>query len=225
MLEGGKIVGLASATEIFSLAAHMLGVWNACCGMTMGPLVIEAGTIARLAGVNEKSGGLCNSLIAIGKDSGPRRIVVRFGASDATAVVRAVEEAGFRIMEKNPDLARRGRGVGTVTTAAWRLARSRLEMATGLPIQADTARRPLRAAFLPDRPDHGTFPRAERQKVFPGLRGAGQPPPHQADQPASTAMVTPCTASESSLARNTAAPVSSSGSRKSRPVGVKLRIC
>src|SRR5262245_66573739 len=54
--------------------------------------------------------------------------------------------------------------------------------------------------------------------------GAGMGP-HQADQPASTRMVMPCTASESDEARNTAVPVNSSGSRKARPVGVRLRIC
>lgn len=109
VLDGGKVVGLVSATEIFSLAAYMLGVWDACCSMTLEPLAIEAGTLARLAQVVEKSGGVCGSLITIGKGAGPRRIVVRFSASDVGAVIRAVEGAGFRIMEKNPDIERRGR--------------------------------------------------------------------------------------------------------------------
>jgi acetoin utilization protein AcuB len=117
VLEGGKVVGLVSATEIFSLAAHMLGVWDSCCSMTLEPLVIEAGTLVRLARVIENSGGLCNSLITIGNDAGPRRIVVRFSASDPGAVVRAVEGAGFRIMERNPEVARRGRVGSTVAVA------------------------------------------------------------------------------------------------------------
>jgi acetoin utilization protein AcuB len=117
VLEGGKVVGLVSATEIFSLAAHMLGVWDASHSMTLEPLVIEAGTLARLAKVIENSGGICNALITIGNDAGPRRIVVRFSASDAGAVVRAVEGAGFRIMERNPEIARRGRAGSTVMAA------------------------------------------------------------------------------------------------------------
>ncbi len=118
VLEAGRVVGLVSATEIFSLAAHMLGVWEDWRSMTLEPIAIEAGTLARLAQVIDESGAVCGSLITIGKNAGPRRIVVRFSAADIDAVLCAVEAAGFRVMEKNPDLKRNGRAECKVAAEA-----------------------------------------------------------------------------------------------------------
>lgn len=119
VLEAGRVVGLVSATEIFSLAAHMLGVWEAWRSMTLEPIAIEVGTLARLAQVIEKSGAVCGSMVTIGRNSGPRRIVVRFGGSDVDTIVRAVEDAGFRVMEKNPDAERRSRACNSVAAEAY----------------------------------------------------------------------------------------------------------
>lgn len=118
VLEGGQVVGLVSATEIFSLAAHMLGVWDACCSMTLEPLAIGTGTLARLAQVIDGAGAICGSMITLGKAPGPRRIVVRFHATNVGAVVRAVEAAGFQIMEKNPEIVRASRTDNKAVTEA-----------------------------------------------------------------------------------------------------------
>lgn len=99
VLDGGRVVGLVSATEVFALAAHMLGVWESWCGLTLGPVEIATGTLSRVAAVVEAAGGTLKSMITIGEGKGPRRVIIRFRDADVEAVAQAVEAAGYSVME------------------------------------------------------------------------------------------------------------------------------
>ncbi len=99
VLEDGKVVGLVSATEIFYLAAQIVGgrQWS---GITVGPLCVERGTLAKIGALVEGTGAILESLFQVGPDngSGCARIVAKFtGAPDAVAA--AVTAAGFKLIE------------------------------------------------------------------------------------------------------------------------------
>lgn len=99
VVEDGRVVGLVSATEVFSLAAHMMGVSEAWCGMTLEAVTVEAGTLGQVAKMVEGAGAVLKSMITIGSGKAPGRVIIRFCTGDVGAVQAAVEAAGFRIME------------------------------------------------------------------------------------------------------------------------------
>jgi acetoin utilization protein AcuB len=107
VLEGEQVVGVISANEIFQMAAHCLGAWERCGGITIGPLRLGPGVIGRIADVAEGAGAVLQALYPVlGRhdakaDNGvaERKLIVRFHATDALAVAAALEAAGFPVIE------------------------------------------------------------------------------------------------------------------------------
>ena len=106
VMEAGKVVGVISSKEIFSLAAHFLGAWEKRCGVTLGPMEIKAGTIGRIADLVEGAGAEVQAIypIARGEDGGDgqpheRKVIVRFHSAALKKVVAVLEAAGFRVIE------------------------------------------------------------------------------------------------------------------------------
>lgn len=104
VIEGDQVVGLISATEIFGLAAHMMGVWESWCGITLEPTAVESGTLGTVARVVEGTGATLKSMITIGTGSEPRRVIIRLVSADIDMVAQAVEAAGYRILEVCSDV-------------------------------------------------------------------------------------------------------------------------
>lgn len=105
VMDGHCVVGLVSATEIFSLAAHMLGVWDECFSMTLEPLAMDSGTLGRIVQTIESAGGACESIITVGRGPAAKRVVVRFSAADPGIVARALQSASLRVLELNSGAA------------------------------------------------------------------------------------------------------------------------
>jgi acetoin utilization protein AcuB len=106
VMDGGRVVGVISSKEIFSLAAHFLGAWEKRCGVTLGPMEIKPGTIGRIADLVEGAGAEVQAIypIARGEDGGncqphERKVIVRFHAAELKKVVAVLEAAGFRVIE------------------------------------------------------------------------------------------------------------------------------
>lgn len=106
VLEGEQVVGVISANEIFQLAAHCLGAWERRSGVTLAPLRLGPGTLGRIADVAEAAGAVLQALYPIGRGEAQaegaypeKRVIVRFHAVDTAAVVRALEAAGFPVLE------------------------------------------------------------------------------------------------------------------------------
>jgi acetoin utilization protein AcuB len=101
VIEGGKVVGLVSANEIFYLAAQILGVWQHWSGVTVGPLEIKRGTLSKIAKAMEKSGAVLEGMFAIScsENDGRKRVIVRFTGADAHMTAAAIGAAGFNILE------------------------------------------------------------------------------------------------------------------------------
>jgi len=106
VMDGGQVVGIISANEIFSLAAHFLGAWEKRSCVTLAPLELKPGVIGRICDICEAAGAQVQAIYPIGKpeDINPqehhrKRVIVRFHCANTKDVVRALEEAGFAVIE------------------------------------------------------------------------------------------------------------------------------
>lgn len=106
VLDKGEVVGMISANEIFSLAAHFLGAWEKRSGVTLEPMEMKPGVVGKITDVIEAAGAQVQAIYPIGKpeDVNPqekhrKKVIVRFHSADARAVVDALEGAGFRVLE------------------------------------------------------------------------------------------------------------------------------
>ncbi|MCM2308341.1 MAG: CBS domain-containing protein [Sulfuritalea sp.] len=106
VMDQGQVVGIISANEVFSLAAHFLGAWEKRSGVTLAPLELRPGMIGRITDIVEASGAEVQAIYPIGKpeDVDPqehhrKRVIVRFHCEDTRNVVKALEEAGFPVIE------------------------------------------------------------------------------------------------------------------------------
>ena len=106
VMDQDQVVGIISANEIFSLAAHFLGAWEKRSGVTLAPLELRPGMIGRITDIVEASGAEVQAIYPIGKpeDIDPqehhrKRVIVRFHSEDTRNVVKALEEAGFPVIE------------------------------------------------------------------------------------------------------------------------------
>lgn len=117
VMDGGQVVGMISANEIFSLAAHFLGAWEKRSGVTLAPMELKPGTVGKIADVVEAAGAQVQAIYPISKTEPPeykelkeKKVIVRFHAKDVAHVVAALEAAGFRVIEsveamRRPDQA------------------------------------------------------------------------------------------------------------------------
>ncbi len=106
VMDQGQVVGIISANEVFSLAAHFLGAWEKRSGVTLAPLELGPGVIGRITDIVEAAGAEVQAIYPIGKpeDINPqehhrKRVIVRFHCEDTKHVVKALEEAGFQVIE------------------------------------------------------------------------------------------------------------------------------
>ena len=108
VVDGGQVVGVISADEIFQLAAHCLGAWERRSGVTLAPLELGPGVLGRIADAVEGAGAVLQALYPIGRqdrhaDAGnlEKKVIVRFHGADVRAVVSALEAAGFAVIESD----------------------------------------------------------------------------------------------------------------------------
>lgn len=106
VMDGDEVVGIISANEVFSLAAHFLGAWEKRSGVTLAPVDLGPGVIGRITDVCEAGGAQVQAIYPIGKpddvnpqDHHRKRVIVRFHCADTPTVVKALEAAGFTVIE------------------------------------------------------------------------------------------------------------------------------
>ena len=106
VLDGGQVVGIISANEIFQLAAHCLGAWEQRSGLTLAPLHLGPGVLGHIADVAEDAGAVLQALYPIGpqheeagRGATAKKVVIRFHAPHVGDVVSALEAAGFPVLE------------------------------------------------------------------------------------------------------------------------------
>lgn len=106
VIEEGRLVGIISANEIFSLCTWLLGAWAAQSGLTIGPLRLQTGVLRGIVEVAEMAGAVLQAVYPQGKNGSrgergmpDQRVVIRFHAPDVRAVAGALERAGFQVLE------------------------------------------------------------------------------------------------------------------------------
>jgi acetoin utilization protein AcuB len=106
VVEDGRVVGMVSATEVFFLAAQVLGVWEKWAGITLAPVAIKAGVLGAVTRAAEEAGAVVHSVYPVSRDktSAEKRIILRFDQADPEAVAGALEEAGFKVVEITPEV-------------------------------------------------------------------------------------------------------------------------
>ncbi|MDK9704113.1 MAG: CBS domain-containing protein [Sulfuritalea sp.] len=106
VMDQGQVVGMISANEIFSLAAHFLGAWEKRSGVTLAPLELKPGLIGKITDITEGAGAEVQAIYPIGKpedinpqDHHRKKVIIRFHCADTRNVVKALENAGFPVIE------------------------------------------------------------------------------------------------------------------------------
>ncbi|MBW7860789.1 MAG: CBS domain-containing protein [Rhodocyclaceae bacterium] len=106
VMDQGRVVGIISAIEMFSLAAHFLGAWEQRSGVTIAPMELARGTIGRITDLVEEAGAEVLAVYPIsingqapGHDHRLKKVIVRFHGPDIEAVIRILQRAGFEIIE------------------------------------------------------------------------------------------------------------------------------
>lgn len=105
VLDNDKVVGLVSASEIFYMAAQILGVWEKWSGITIEATKVEAGTMSKIAVLVDAAGATLQALYTIARAEGEaKRIIVRFQAPDLDRAVQAFVDAGYKVVEVCSDV-------------------------------------------------------------------------------------------------------------------------
>jgi acetoin utilization protein AcuB len=106
VVQDGRLVGIISANEIFSLCTWLLAAWATQSGLTIGPLRLKTGVLRGIVEVAETAGAVLQAVYPQGRDGGhaergaaDERVVIRFHAPDVRAVAGALERAGFQVLE------------------------------------------------------------------------------------------------------------------------------
>ena len=106
VVDGGQVVGVISANEIFQLAAHCLGAWERRSGVTLAPLELGPGVLGRIADTVEGTGAVLQALYPIGRREAhadavelKKQVIIRFHAAEVSEVASALEAAGFAVIE------------------------------------------------------------------------------------------------------------------------------
>lgn len=102
VLDNGKVVGIITATEIFSMAAQLIGAWDDSSGVTLQTATINPEDMTRIATIVDEGGARLQSIYPLSKEGEKhRRIVVRFETDKLDAMVKMFENEGFAVLEKN----------------------------------------------------------------------------------------------------------------------------
>ncbi len=106
VMDGEQVVGIISAAEILSLAAHLLGAWERRTGVTLAPVKLGPGVLGRIADVVEGAGAVLQAIYPLRRhDKEPhdgypeKKVILRFQAQVVGDVVSALEAAGFPVSE------------------------------------------------------------------------------------------------------------------------------
>lgn len=106
VLEDGRVVGMISAREIYALAAHFLGALEDHQVITLAPLVLRPGVMARITEVAERAGAEVHSVYPVrllpGSGADERRAIVRLRGGDTAGAAAALSAAGFPVTEEPP---------------------------------------------------------------------------------------------------------------------------
>ncbi len=112
VMDGERVAGTISATEIFDLAAHAVGAWEKRNGVTLAPLRLGPGVLGRIIDLAEAAGAQLHAVYPMtppreeeGAEGGSS-VVLRFHSPDVSGVVAALEAGGFAVAARHEHMGR-----------------------------------------------------------------------------------------------------------------------
>lgn len=106
VMEGERVVGIISATELFHLATHLMGAWERRTGVTLKPVKLGPGVLGEIADIVEATGAVLQAIYPLrrhDKESHEgypeKKVILRFQSQQVADVVSALEAAGFPVDE------------------------------------------------------------------------------------------------------------------------------
>ncbi|HER26859.1 MAG TPA: CBS domain-containing protein [Rhodospirillales bacterium] len=105
VMDDNAVVGIVSAAEIFYLSAQLLGAWENWCGITLDNVAVGKGTLAEIAVFVESQGATLHAIYQLAKqDTREKRVVMRLDSKDMDAIVAALIEAGYHVVESSTNV-------------------------------------------------------------------------------------------------------------------------
>ncbi len=108
VMDGERVVGTISATEIFELAAHTVGAWERRHGLTLAPLWLGPGVLGRIVDTVTAEGAILHAVYPMPADQdetgggrGLATVVLRFRSCDLGRVAAALEAVGFPVVARS----------------------------------------------------------------------------------------------------------------------------
>jgi acetoin utilization protein AcuB len=106
VVENGQLVGLVSEMEIFNSMLEVLGVAEHLQGLSLEPVELDPGLLGRVAMLVEGAGGRLEALFTMRvPGSSLKKIVIRFESEDSDKVCHSLEQAGYKVFERQLDTA------------------------------------------------------------------------------------------------------------------------
>lgn len=100
VMENGKLVGMVSSYELFEALSNILGVEEVWCGITLEPMQIRSGTVAKVSAVIEEAGGTIFGVFTMRlPGSSKKRVIVRLETSDLDKIEAALKQSGYGVAE------------------------------------------------------------------------------------------------------------------------------
>ncbi len=105
VMEDDQVVGIVSATEVFYMAAQLLGAWENWSGITLDKVKNGNGTMAEITEIVGSNGGTLHAIFPLKKpDTDQKRIVMRLEADDLESIVAAFSQAGYHVVETSSNV-------------------------------------------------------------------------------------------------------------------------
>jgi len=102
VLHDGKVVGIITATEIFHMAARIIGAFDNFSGVTLVAKFDSPDDMSKITKILDKEGAKLQSIYPAPRENEKiRRIIVRFETNNLEALVNVFGDEGFTVLEKN----------------------------------------------------------------------------------------------------------------------------
>ncbi len=100
VMDGEKVVGVVSDREIFVTLFKLLEAGTSRTRITLSGVILEQGTLSNILKIIDDKGGLAHSAFTVPENkSGKVRVVLRLETDNPEAIRKALQDAGYMILE------------------------------------------------------------------------------------------------------------------------------
>jgi acetoin utilization protein AcuB len=102
VMDGDQVVGVVSDREIFVTLFKLLEAGIERTRVTLAEVTLEKGTLSEILNIVDESGGTARAIFTVPEGTNDKvRVVLRAESSEPEAIIKALEERGFKVLEFN----------------------------------------------------------------------------------------------------------------------------